>query len=44
MSVPPLHRLWVALEAEGADPEAAGHYRSRSMRRIARMTPVTSWM
>jgi hypothetical protein len=44
MSVPPLYRLWVSLEAEHAEPEVAGHYRSRIMRRIARMTPVTGWM
>ena len=44
MSVPPLDRLWVALGAEGADPELAGHDRIRIMRRVARMTPVTGWM
>jgi hypothetical protein len=44
MSVPPLERLWVAFGAEPADTEVAGHYRSRIMRRIARMTPVTGWM
>jgi len=44
MSVPPLYPLWVALEAERADPEVARHYRSRIMRRIVRMTPVTGWM
>jgi len=44
MSVPPLYRLWVAREVKRAEPEVAGHYRSRSMRRIARMTPVTGWM
>ena len=44
MSVSPLDRLWVALEAEGAEPEVAGHYRPRIMRYTARMTPVTGWM
>ncbi len=45
MSVPPLYRLSVArAEAERPDPEVARHYRSRIMRRIARMTPVTGWM
>jgi hypothetical protein len=44
MSVPPLYRLRVALAAERADPEVARQYRSRVMRRIARMTPVTRWM
>jgi hypothetical protein len=44
MSVPSLYRLWAALEAEHAESEVAGHYRSRIMRRIARMTPVTCWM
>jgi len=44
MSVPSPYRLWVALEAERADPEVAGHYRSHIMRYIARMTPVTGWM
>jgi hypothetical protein len=44
MSVPPLERLWVALGAERADTEVTGHYRSRIVRRIARMTPVTGWM
>jgi hypothetical protein len=44
MSVPPLERLWVARQAERAEPEVAGHYRSRNMRRIARVTPVTGWM
>jgi hypothetical protein len=44
MSVPPLDRLWVVLAAERADLEVAGHYRSRIMRRLARMTLVTGWM
>jgi len=44
MSVPPLYRLWVAREAERAEPVVAGHYRSRIVRRIVRMTPVTGWM
>jgi hypothetical protein len=44
MSVSPLERLWDALAAGRADPEVAGHYQSRVMRRIARMTPVTGWM
>jgi hypothetical protein len=41
MSVSSLERLWVAL---GADREVTGHYWSRTMRRLARMTPVTGWM
>jgi hypothetical protein len=44
MSVPPLDRFGMALAAEGAGPEVAGHFRIRIMRRIARMTPVTGWM
>jgi hypothetical protein len=44
MSVPPLERLWVAFDAERADPEVAGDHRSRIMRRVARMTPITGWM
>jgi hypothetical protein len=50
MSVPSLERLWVALDAEPAEPaeradrEVTGHYCSRTMRRLARMTPITGWM
>ena len=47
MSVPSLERLWVALDAEPADRadrEVTGHYCSRTMRRLARMTPITGWM
>jgi hypothetical protein len=44
MSVPSLDRLWAARRAEHAEPEVAGRYRSRIMRRIVRMTFVTGWM
>jgi hypothetical protein len=44
MSVPSLERLWVALDAEPAECEVTGHYCSRTMRRLARMTPITGWM
>jgi len=44
MSVSSLERLWVALGAERVDREVTGHYWSRTMRRLARMTPVTGWM
>ncbi|HEX2822652.1 MAG TPA: hypothetical protein VHO07_21130 [Streptosporangiaceae bacterium] len=43
MSVPPLDRRPVILEAGRADPDVTGHYRCR-MRRIARITPITGWM
>jgi hypothetical protein len=47
MSVPSLERLWVALDAEPADRadrEVTRHHWSRTMRRLARMTPITGWM
>jgi hypothetical protein len=44
MSVSSLERLWVALGGERVDREVTGHYRSRTMRRLARMTPFTGWM
>ncbi len=44
MSVPPLERLPVTLEAECADPEVTGSYRCGTTRRIARFTPITGGM
>jgi hypothetical protein len=42
MSVPPLDRRPVILEAECADPELT--YRCRAMGRVPRITPITGWM
>jgi hypothetical protein len=44
MSVPPLDRRPVILEAECADSEVTWQYRRRAVRRIARITPITGWM